>query len=109
LERAAEALKVLAQEAKDSDGCVVAVTHSAYLKILLAMALDEPLIEAATRKVNNGSINVLDIKKDGSRRLGPKPKLLGGPLSLVPTDFDLEIPNCNVVRINETRHLSSIL
>jgi broad specificity phosphatase PhoE len=108
--RAADALKFLAQEAeKSSNGCVAAVSHSTYLRILLGLVLDQSLLEMADRKIVNGGITVLDVKRDGlSRRLEPKPKLLGGALSTVPSDFRLDIPVCDVVRINEMRHLPDV-
>jgi broad specificity phosphatase PhoE len=108
--RAVESLKALAEEAgKTSNGCVAAVTHSTFLRILIGLVLDEPLVEVASRKVVNGGITVIDIPKElRFRRLGAKPKLLGGPLSQVPTDFQLEVPICKVVRINETCHLHAV-
>lgn len=108
--RVADALKFLAQEAdKTSNGCVAAVSHSAYLRILLGVVLDQSLFEMADRKIANGGIIVLDVKRDGlSRRLEPKPKLLGGALSMVPSDFRLDVPVCDVVRINEMRHLPDV-
>lgn len=108
--RAADALKFLAQEAeKTSNGCVAAVSHSAYLRILLGLVLDQSLIEMADRKIVNGGITVLDVKRDGlSRRLEPKPTLLGGAFSMVPSEFRLDVPVCDVVRINEMRHLPDV-
>lgn len=86
--------------------CVAAVTHSAYLRVLVGVVLDEPLIKSSIRKIRNGSVTVVDVPKDlNSRMLGSKPTLLGGPLSQKPKDFSLSIPLCNAVRINETRHL----
>jgi broad specificity phosphatase PhoE len=110
LVRAADALKFLAQEAKNSsNGCVAAVSHSVYLRILLGLVLDQSLIEMADRKIVNGGVTVLDVKRDGQfRRLEPKPKLLGGALSTVPSDFRLDVPVCQVVRINEMRHLPDV-
>jgi broad specificity phosphatase PhoE len=108
--RAAHALRFLAQEAeKTSNGCVAAVSHSTYLRILLGLVLDQSLIEMADRKLVNGGITVLDVKRNGlSRRLEPKPKFLGGALSTVPSDFRLDVPVCDVVRMNEMRHLPDV-
>ena len=106
LERAAKALKCLTREADHLNGCVAAVTHSTYLRILLGMILDEPLLQSTGRKVNNGGITVIDVKRDGSTRgVGDNPNFLGGSFSMVPRDFQLDIPICKVVRINEVRHL----
>jgi hypothetical protein len=72
------------------------------------MVLDEPLVKAASRKIVNGGVTVIDIPKDmRTRRLESKPKLLGGALSQAP-DFELEIPVCRVVRINESRNLPEL-
>lgn len=73
--------------------------------MLLACILGEPLLEAADRKINNGSVSVVDIKIDTVRKLEAKSRLLGGQLSVTPSDFELEIPLTNAVRINEIRHL----
>jgi broad specificity phosphatase PhoE len=73
--------------------------------LLLACVLEEPLLEAADRKINNGSITVVDIKNDRVKRLDEKSQLLGGQLSVAPADFDFEIPLSNAIRINEIRHL----
>ena len=97
-------------EAKAADvPCVVAVTHSAYLRVLVGMILDEPLIKSSVRKLRNGSVTVVDVPKNlNSRMLGPKPKLLGGWLSQKPRDFTLSIPTCKTIRFNEVRHLPPI-
>lgn len=86
--------------------CVAAVTHSAYLRVLVGVVLDEPLIKSSVRKIRNGSVTVIDVPKDlRSRMIGSKPKLLGGWLSRKPKDFSLSIPLCKTIRINEVRHL----
>jgi hypothetical protein len=105
LRRAAEALRLLARDAKLSNGCVAAVSHSAYLRVLLSMILDEPLRDSATRSLANGGISVVDIQKNGSTRrlVAHTTKLFTG--GRAPADFDLEIPICTVVRVNEARHL----
>jgi hypothetical protein len=66
-------------------------------------------VEAESRKIANGSISVLDIRKDfPCRTIGPKSALIGGKFSLAPDDFSLDVPICDVVRVNESRHLPSI-
>ena len=86
--------------------CVAAVTHSAYLRVLVGVVLDEPLLRSSVRKIRNGSVTVVDVPKDlQSRMIDSKPKLLGGWLSRKPNDFSLSVPVCNMIRINETRHL----
>jgi len=105
--RASTALETLVNEAIAADvPCVVAVTHSAYLRVLVGMILNEPLIQSSVRKIRNGSVTVIDVPKDlQSRTIGAKPKLLGGWLSQKPRDFNLSIPSCKMIRINEVRHL----
>mmetsp|Transcript_21280 Transcript_21280/g.43767 ORF Transcript_21280/g.43767 Transcript_21280/m.43767 type:complete len:373 (+) Transcript_21280:44-1162(+) len=107
LVRVCEALEMLVNEAKAAGvPCVAAVTHSAYLRVLVGVVLDEPLVKSSIRKIRNGSVTVVDVPMDlNSRMLGSKPTLLGGPLSQKPKDFSLSVPSCNAVRINETRHL----
>jgi broad specificity phosphatase PhoE len=106
LQRASLSIAALAKAASESrEGTCVAVTHSTFLRILLAMALDVPLLEAATYNVVNGGISVIDVPRNlTTRRLGKTSRLFSG---LVPKEVlvDLEIPVCRVVRINETRHL----
>jgi broad specificity phosphatase PhoE len=110
LNRAAESLKVLANEAEaSSNGCLGAVSHSTFIRILIGMVLDEPLAEAASRKIDNGSITIIDIPNDfKTRGIGSNPRLLGGALSQAPSDLEVEIPICKIVRINESRHLPEI-
>jgi len=105
--RVCEALEMLVNEAKAAGvPCVAAVTHSAYLRVLVGVVLNEPLIKSSLRKIRNGSVTVVDVPKDlNSRVIGSKPKLLGGWLSRKPKDFSLSIPVCQAIRINETRHL----
>ena len=110
LNRAVESMKYLMKQAENSPNrCVGAVSHSTFIRILVGVLLDEPLVKAATRKIDNCSITVLDFPKGfKSRRLGPKDKLLGGLLSLAPPDFMLDVPICTIVRTNENRHLPEI-
>jgi broad specificity phosphatase PhoE len=107
LNRVCEALEKLVNEAKAANvPCVAAVTHSAYLRVLVGMVLNEPLIRSSVRKIRNGSVTVVDVPKDlRSRMIGSKPKLLGGWLSQKPRDFTLSVPLCKTIRINEVRHL----
>ena len=105
--RAVSAIETLVTEAKAAGvPCVAAVTHSAYLRVLVGMVLNEPLLQSSVRKIRNGSVTVIDVPEDlPSEMIGAKPKLLGGWLSQKPRDFTLSIPTCKTIRINETRHL----
>ncbi|CAJ1969330.1 unnamed protein product [Cylindrotheca closterium] len=110
LNRAVESMEYLVKQAEDSPNrCVGAVSHSTFIRILVGILLDEPLVKTATRKIDNCSITVLDFPKGfKTQRLGPKDKLLGGLLSRAPPDFTLDVPICTVVRTNENRHLPEI-
>uniref|UniRef100_A0A7S4EM38 Phosphoglycerate mutase (2,3-diphosphoglycerate-dependent) n=1 Tax=Pseudo-nitzschia australis TaxID=44445 RepID=A0A7S4EM38_9STRA len=105
--RAVEAIETLVNEAKAADvPCVAAVSHSAYLRVIVGMVLNEPLLQSSIRKIRNGSVTVIDVPKNlSSTMIGPKPNLLGGWLSRKPKDFTLSIPTCKTIRINEFRHL----
>ena len=105
LQRASLSIAALAKAASEStEGTCVAVTHSTFLRMLLAMALDVPLLEAATYEVVNGGVSVIDVPRDFKTR---KNSRLFSGLSTKKQEeiLDLEIPVCRVVRINETRHL----
>lgn len=94
----------LAKAASESrEGSCVAVAHSTFLRILLGMALDVPLLEAASYSILNGSVSVVDVPRDfKTQRLGRKSRLFSGPLR---QEIDVEVPICKVIRINEARHL----
>ena len=111
--RVVEAVNTLTQAAASSDQCpnrcIVAFTHSTFLRILIAIFKGESLAQVANVKTENGSINVLDVTLTGrTRALGPNSKLVGGLLSQAPNDFQLDIPEATVVRINEVRHLRGL-
>mmetsp|Transcript_34664 Transcript_34664/g.84074 ORF Transcript_34664/g.84074 Transcript_34664/m.84074 type:complete len:359 (-) Transcript_34664:270-1346(-) len=110
LYRAVESVEYLVKKAENSPNrCIGAVSHSTFIRILVGVLLDEPLVKAATRKIENCSITVLDFPKGfKTQELGPKDKLLGGLLSRAPSDFMLDVPICTVVRTNENRHLPEI-
>jgi len=107
LTRASKALYILANIASKNGGSVVAISHSTYLRLLLCMVMDMPLSQVAFLEQKNGCINVLDIRiRNGTdQSVGSKSKMFGGKMSLAPSDFHLTIPEIDVVRINEKRHL----
>ena len=89
--------------------CIGAVSHSTFIRILVGVLLDEPLVKTASRKIENCSITVLDFPKGfKTQRIGAKDNLIGGLLSQAPPDFGLDVPVCNVIRTNENRHLPEI-
>ena len=107
LTRASLALNSLTDIAASNGGSAIAVTHSTYLRMLLSIALDCPLAEAATFEQRNCCINVLDVDMKKKKQLDKN--LFGGKLSLAPKDFKLTIPRTKVVRMNEIRHLDGLL
>ena len=107
--RASQALTALRDVAINNGGCVIAVSHSTYLRVLLAMVMDMSLIEAGTMNVNNCSIHVLDLDCKETIQLQQSSAIFGGKFSLAPKDFKENIPVAKVVRLNEIRHLSGLL
>lgn len=90
--------------------CIAIVSHSSYLRTLLATLQNISLIKVETIEVRNASVSVIDIKRDGSRvRVGPKSRLLGGWLSRANAGFSLSYPTANVLRVNEKRHLGTLV
>ena len=86
--------------------CIAFVSHSTFLRTLLATVQNIPLTNVASIEVRNASISVIDIKTDGSQTLlGPQSRLFGGPLSRADKKFRLSYPSSDVVRVNEKRHL----
>ena len=109
LTRASSALNALLDVAALNGGSAIAVTHSTYLRILLCLVLDVPLVESASFDQRNCCINVLDINVKEMRTVGPKANIFGGKLSVAPRDFSLTVPSGVVVRMNEIRHLEGLL
>mmetsp|Transcript_15137 Transcript_15137/g.37329 ORF Transcript_15137/g.37329 Transcript_15137/m.37329 type:complete len:478 (+) Transcript_15137:20-1453(+) len=120
LQRASHAIQQLVDEAvsspHDVSPSVIAVSHSGFLRVLLGIVLDESLLKAASRKVWNGSVTIIDVPRDfasssstsssTNRVVGRRSKLLGGIFSQTPTDFQLIVPRtCTVHRVSEFRHL----
>lgn len=106
LKRAASALRTLALVADSNGGSVMAVSHSTYLRMLLAIVLEMPLEDAATLVQKNGCINVIDFsRREAFRTLGSNSRMF---LKTAPADFKLHVPKGKVIRINETRHLQDI-
>ena len=84
----------------------MAVTHSTFLRILLAIAMDLSLFEAASINVTNGGISVIDVTRDQiTRPIGKKSKLFSG---FYDNRLQLDVPICHVIRINETCHLPRV-
>jgi broad specificity phosphatase PhoE len=106
LKRAASALRTLVRVADTNGGSVMAISHSTYLRMLLAIVLEMPLGEAATLVQKNGCVNVIDFsRKEAFLRIGSNSHMF---YKTAPPDFKLHVPKGNVIRINETRHLNDI-
>jgi broad specificity phosphatase PhoE len=106
-------LKYLKEIVSSSNGTtagrsVFAVSHSTYLRILLALVMDVPLLQAASFEQKNCCINVLDISLKEMMNVTPKSNIFGGRLSMAPSDFCLTIPKVQVVRMNEVGHLEGL-
>ena len=110
LERVELAMEELLEQAsKSPTRCIGIVSHSSFLRTLLATLQKLPLVQVASTGVKNASVSVIDIKRDGSRvRLGPKSALLGGWFSQADSGFSLSFPTSTALRINEKRHLGSL-
>ena len=108
LERAGEALNMFAEYGSNQEP-LVAVSHSTYLRMLLSLIMDIPLVQAGTISQSNCCVNVLDISTKGKRTITASSNMFGGPISLAPGDYSLSIPEVKVVRVNEGRHLNGLL
>eukprot|EP00581_Thalassiosira_minuscula_P017129 CAMPEP_0183720726 /NCGR_PEP_ID=MMETSP0737-20130205/13257_1 /TAXON_ID=385413 /ORGANISM="Thalassiosira miniscula, Strain CCMP1093" /LENGTH=343 /DNA_ID=CAMNT_0025950641 /DNA_START=143 /DNA_END=1171 /DNA_ORIENTATION=+ len=84
LERTVVSLEELAKIATSSSttsSSILAVSHSTYLRVLLSLAGDTPLAESALGKLQNGSVNVVDVSVEGKKRLvTSKSGLFGGEI-----------------------------
>lgn len=109
LQRVATALFVLRQYASDTTGSVVAVTHSAYLRVLLCLVQGLPFLAAKTIEQKNCCINVIDVSMKEVVTITNKSSVFGGLLSQAPADFRLQIPKAYVIRQNEISHLEGLL
>ena len=118
LERAAAAIGILGEIAVDSSAAspsIMAVSHSTYLRVLLSMAEDAPLLQSALWKVQNGSINIVDVNVEGKTRAVSMTSgmfgggVLGGsPMTMKKERLDLVIPEVHLIRRNEVRHLEGM-
>ena len=109
LQRVGVALRAMGQMATENGGTLFAVSHSTFLRMLLATLLDISLGEAALLEQRNGCINVLDVNVEGmTETIGPRSNLFGGGRLFGANHFDLIIPRTKVVRQNECRHLEGI-
>mmetsp|Transcript_24705 Transcript_24705/g.49445 ORF Transcript_24705/g.49445 Transcript_24705/m.49445 type:complete len:425 (+) Transcript_24705:75-1349(+) len=125
LERAVDALEALKNLATESSSVsnklpsIMAVTHSTYLRVLLSMVDDSPLAQSAMTKIQNGSINVIDVNIEGKKsEISLTSGLFGGGVMSVlglgatalgrMEDFKLILPKAYLIRRNEVRHLDGL-
>lgn len=114
-DRLEKALNILLEKASSSDSkSIVAVTHSIFLRILLAALSETPLLQAATLEQNNCCVNVVDFTRrtnigtshTSNRIISSQSLLFGGILSQAPKDYIISVPEASILRINEKRHLA---
>ena len=110
LVRAVQALEELAKIASTTNNnqssSILAVSHSTYLRVLLSLANDSPLAESALWKIDNGSVNVVDVNIEGKRRLSAG--IFGGAIMdrlRGNTGLHMDMPYAYLIRRNEVRHL----
>jgi hypothetical protein len=79
------------------------------------MVNDSPLAQSAFMKINNGSVNVVDVNISGKmREVNLNSGLFGGGrgLGLIPRgsseDVNVAMPEAYLIRQNEIRHLNDM-
>jgi len=111
LHRIKNALKFISDHGKaNGQKPILAVSHGAYLRLLLCICLDKSLAESATLTQKNGCINVIDVNVNGEE-VSPS-TLFTTPLSRVFMKKHAEIftfPKVKVIRIDESRHLYGLI
>mmetsp|Transcript_1627 Transcript_1627/g.2397 ORF Transcript_1627/g.2397 Transcript_1627/m.2397 type:complete len:325 (+) Transcript_1627:60-1034(+) len=91
---------------------VVVVSHSSFLKLFLATCQDANILDMRNvLKIGNCCVNVVDIptaKNNILTEITPASPVLGSPFSKAPSDYSLLLPQSNIVRLNEQRHLIGV-
>ena len=94
LQRAVRSLDELGKlAASSSSSSILAVSHSTYLRILLSMVSNKPLAESALWKIDNGSVNIVDVNVESKRQMLTS----------------IDMPQAHLIRLNEVRHLQGII
>jgi broad specificity phosphatase PhoE len=94
LQRAVRSLDELGKlAASSSSSSILAVSHSTYLRLLLSMVSDKPLAESALWKIDNGSVNIVDVNVERKRQMFTS----------------IDMPQAHLIRLNEVRHLQGII
>jgi broad specificity phosphatase PhoE len=110
LERAVQSLETLGKVAatfSSQQGSTLAVSHSTYLQILLSLVAEAPLAESMLRKINNGSVNAVDVNVKGKKRLVSSEYGIFSGVKWS-NDLQLTMPECHLIRRNEVRHLAGM-
>lgn len=109
LVRVEQAMQDILELSRGSDARSVAViSHSSFLRTLLATLQNISLVNVASIDIENASVSVLDVKKSSERvKLGRTSPVFGGWLSRADANFGIEYPAAAVLRVNENRHLGS--
>ncbi|KAG7370438.1 phosphoglyceromutase [Nitzschia inconspicua] len=103
--RATVALNELVRSAREGNSAAIAaVSHSAFIRILIGVLKQEPILLSAVQKIYNGSITVIDCDTNAFTRLSAIRKSTLSTLFL-PNDMEVDIPFHTVSCINEFRHL----
>jgi len=119
IQRVARTLLSLADIGGQNGKSIVAVSHSTYLRVLLAVVADMSLAQAPYIQQETGCINVLDVNIKGATRalvrsecnlMGEKRLSLGSRDKFAATKgkFNLLLPETHLIRINEVRHLEGV-
>ena len=113
--RAIRALELLSEAAvsfsASGSPSILAVSHSTYLRVLLSLVHDSPLAQSAFMKINNGSINVIDVNIKGKTCVvNLHSGLFGGGRGLDQilkgnSEVNFVMPEAHLIRQNEVRHL----
>ena len=113
LERSIQAIEKLSKMAKfSSTASILAVSHSTYLRILLSLVGGVPLAETFSWRIQNGSINIVDVNVKGKRQLLTSTSgIFGGEFIGVlrgSNGLQLDMPVTHLIRKNEVRHLEGM-
>jgi broad specificity phosphatase PhoE len=107
-DRTQEALAALVEQGSKHVS-IAAVTHSSFLRILLATFSNSGLLQTSAIELKNAAVTVIDIQRTGQAIITSKSPVLGGSaLSKAPLDYSLVVPQGKIIRINEKRHLNGL-
>ena len=92
--------------------CVAAISHWAFLRMMMAAILDISLVDALKLSFHNACINVVDFPLDRTSQTNPTRLLLASSLAVPESPSAAEpliqTPVGHVLRLNECRHLKSL-